>query len=290
MRSRQTGKRVIIYLCALLVALWTLVPFYWLLNLSFMFNVEMISTPTHFYPHDFTFSNYVRLFDRHATGPGGIDLLPIPHGEFIRNGLKNSLIVAGITTPLTLLISLPTAYVLGRYVFPFRSKIVLAILLSRAYPAIAAIIPLYKMWSTLGLRGTHHGLIIVYLSMTVPLVVWIMLGFFNSLPRSLEAASRVDGCTRFQTFYRVVLPTSVPGIAACAVIAFLIVWNDFLFAFLLATGSKALTFPPTLSNMFFQYSYPTEAAAATVLGVLPVAAVAFVFQRWIRQLNIVDPL
>ncbi|MBX3071136.1 MAG: carbohydrate ABC transporter permease [Thermomicrobiales bacterium] len=290
MSSRLTAKRVIIYICALLVALWTLVPFYWLLNLSFMFNVEMNSAITHFYPHDFTWSNYVRLFNRHATGPGGVDLLPIPHGQFIRTGLKNSLIVAGVTTPLTLLIAMPCAYVLGRYVFPFRNSIVMAILLSRAYPAIAAIIPLYKMWSSLGLRGTHHGLVIVYLSITVPLVVWIMMGFFNALPRSLESAARVDGCTRFQTLYRVVLPTSLPGIAACAVIAFLLVWNDFLFAFLLATGSSALTFPPTLSNMFFQYSYPTEASAATVLGVLPVAIVAFVFQRWIRKLNIVDPL
>ncbi len=290
MRWRVTGKRLLIYFCAVVVATWTLVPFYWLLNLSFMFNVEMIATPTHYYPHDFTWSNYLRLFDRHATGPGGVDLLPIPHGDFVRRGLKNSLIVAGIATPLTLIISLPTAYVLGRLVFPHRNKIVLAILLSRAYPGIAAIIPLYQLWSTLGLRGTHHGLVIVYLSITIPLVVWIMLGFFNSLPKSLEAAARVDGCTRFQTFYRVILPTSVPGIAACAVIAFLLVWNDFLFAFLLATGSDALTFPPTLSNMFFQYSYPTEASAATVLGVLPVALVAFVFQRWIRKLNIVDPL
>jgi multiple sugar transport system permease protein len=290
MRWRLIGRRALVYAGALLLALWTLVPIYWLLNLSFMYNVEMIAVPTHYYPHDFTWSNYLRLFDRTAIGPDGSELLPIPHGDFVRRGLLNSAIVAGIVTPLTLLIALPTAYVLGRYAFPHRNKLLLAILLSRAYPAVAAIIPLYRLTATLGLRGTHHGLVIVYLSITVPLVVWIMLGFFNSLPRSIEAAARVDGYTRFQAFYKVILRVAIPGIAACAIIAFLLVWNDFLFAFLIATGSSALTFPPTLSNMFFQYFYPTEAAAATVLGMLPVAVVAFIFQRWIRQLNLVDPL
>lgn len=283
-------RRSVVYLCAILVALWTLVPIYWLLNLSFMFNVEMLATPTHYYPHDFTLSNFLRLFDRTVIGPDGSELLPIPHGAFVRQGLVNSLIVAGITTPLALVIALPAAYVFGRFVFPHRNKLILGILLSRAYPAVAVIIPLYQLASLTGLRGTHQGLIIVYLSISVPLVVWIMLGFFNSLPKSIEAAARVDGYTRFQTFYKVILPTSLPGIAACAIISFLLVWNDFLFAFLLATGSSALTFPPTLSNMFFQYFYPTEAAAATVLGMVPVAIVAFVFQRWIRKLNIVDPL
>jgi multiple sugar transport system permease protein len=290
MRWRAFGRRTLIYVCAILLALWTLVPIYWLLNLSFMFNVETLATPTHYYPHDFTFSNYLRLFDRAVIGPDGSELLPIPHGDFVRRGLVNSLIVAGITTPLTLLIALPAAYAFGRFVFPHRDKLIMVILLSRAYPAVAAIIPIYQLASVLGLRGTHHGLVIVYLSVAVPLVVWIMLGFFNSLPRSIEAAARVDGYTRFQTFYKVILPISVPGIAACAIIAFLLVWNDFLFSFLLATGSNALTFPPTLSNMFFQYFYPTEAAAATVLGMIPVAIVAFIFQRWIRRLNIVDPL
>ncbi len=290
MRRRVNGRRVFIYACAVLLALWTLVPVYWLLNLAFMFNVEMISVPTHFYPHDFTLANFLRLFNQSVTGPTGEELLPIPHGEFVRRGLVNSLIVASITTPLTLAFALPAAYVLGRFIFPHRNKLIMAILLSRAYPPVAAIIPFYRLSAQLGLRGTHHGLVIVYLSITVPLVVWIMLGFYNALPRSIESAARVDGCTRFKAFYRVVLPISLPGIAACAVISYLVVWNDFLYGFLIATGSDALTFPPTLSNMFFQYFYPTEAAAATVLGMVPVAIIAFIFQRWIRQLNIVDPL
>ncbi len=290
MTSRTVGRKALIYGGAFLLLLWTFVPIYWLLNLSFMYNVEMLSVPTHYYPHDFTWSNFLRLFNRSSVGPDGAELLPIPHGDFVRRGLVNSAIVASVVTPLTLLFALPTAYVLGRFTFPHRNKLLLAILLSRAYPAVAAIIPIYRLTQTLGLRGSRHGLVIVYLSITVPLVVWIMLGFFNSLPRSIEAAARVDGYTRFQAFYKVVLRVAIPGIAACAIITFLSVWNDFLFAFLVATGSPALTFPPTLSNMFFQYFYPTEAAAATVLGMLPVALVAFVFQRWIRQLNLVDPL
>lgn len=283
-------RGLLVYGAGALLALWTLVPIYWLLNLAFMFNVEMLAVPTHFYPHNFTLSNFVRLFGQASVGPTGEPMLPIPQGDLVRMGLGNSLLVASVTTAVAMLLALPVAYVLGRLRFPHRNKLVLAILLSRAYPPTAAIIPFFGMFLLLGLRGTQIGLVIVYLSITIPLVVWIMLGFFAALPRSLEAAARTDGCTRFQAFYRVMIPMSLPGIAACAVITFLTVWNEFLFAFILASGTNALTFPPTLSNMFFQYFYPTEAAAATVLGVIPVAIVAFVFQRWIRNMNIVDPL
>jgi multiple sugar transport system permease protein len=290
MRVSFSLKRVVIYVGAVLLLLWTVIPVYWLLNLAFMFNVEMIAVPTHFYPHNFTLSNFLRLFNQATPGPTGQIMLPVPHGPLVQRGLVNSLIIAAITTPLTLAIALPIAYVLGRFAFPHKGKVMMAILLSRAYPPMAAIIPFFGMYLTLGLRGTHFGLTIVYLSGTIPLIVWIMMGFFNALPKSLEAAARVDGCTRFQAFYRVMIPMALPGIAACAVITFLSVWNEFLFSFLLNSGSNALTFPPTLSNMFFQYFYPTEAAAATVLGMAPVAVIAFVFQRWIRNLNIVDPL
>jgi multiple sugar transport system permease protein len=277
-------------LMGVFLTLWTLVPIYWMLNLSFMYNVEMLAVPTHFWPQDFTLANYLRLFDQTVISPTGQTLLPIPHGPFVRLGLLNSLIVASVATALTMLIGLPVAYALGRFVFPNRNKLVMAILLSRVYPPMAAVIPYYAMYNSVGLRGTRQGLVIAYLSITIPFIVWIMMGFFNSLPKSLEAAARVDGCTRFQAFYRIMIPMAKPGIAACAVIAFLSVWNDFLFSQVLATGSNALTFPPTLSNMFFEYSYPTEAAAASVLGVVPVAIIGFIFQRWIRRLNIVDPL
>jgi multiple sugar transport system permease protein len=283
-------RGLLVYGAGVLLALWTLVPIYWLLNLAFMFNVEMLAVPTHFYPHDFTISNFARLFGQESIGPTGERMLPIPQGDLVRLGLRNSLLVATVTTTLTMVLALPVAYVLGRLQFRLRNMLILAILLSRAYPATAAIIPFFGLFLLLGLRGTQVGLVIVYLSITIPLVVWIMLGFFAALPRSLEAAARTDGCTRFQAFYRVMLPMSLPGVAACAVICFLTVWNEFLFAFILASGTSALTFPPTLSSMFFQYFYPTEAAAATVLGLIPVVIVAFVFQRWIRNLNIVDPL
>lgn len=290
MTLRLPIRKTIIYFCALLLLVWTLVPVYWLLNLAFMYNVEMIAVPTHFWPHNFTLANFARLFDQSALGPTGEIMLPVPHGGLVRLGLRNSLITAGIATPLTLAIALPIAYVLGRFVFPNKNKLLMGILLSRSWPPMAAIIPFFGMYSALGLRGTHQGLIIVYLSGTIPLIIWIMLGFFSSLPKSLEAAARVDGCTRFKAFYRIMIPMAMPGIAACAVISFLSCWNEFLFSFLLNSGSDALTFPPTLSNMFFQYFYPTEAAAATVLGMAPVAIIAFIFQRWIRNLNIVDPL
>ena len=122
------------------------------------------------------------------------------------------------------------------------------------------------------------------------MIVWVLTSFFAQLPRTVEAAARVDGNTRFQTFYRVILPMSWPGIAVATAISFMVCWNEFAFASFLTAGSPAQTFPPILPTMFFQISMPTEMAATSLVGIIPPAILAYLFQRRIRSLNLVDPL
>ena len=286
----MTARRILVYVLAALLVIWTLVPMYWLLNMSLMFKTEFLAVPTHLYPHDPTISNYSRLFGATAIGPGGAELPVIGQASMIQNGLRNSVIVALIVTVLTMLVSLPVAYALGRLGFRGRTAMLFAIITSRSYPPIAVIIPFVLLYSQIGLQGTMRGLVLIYLTLTIPLVVWVMTGFFSSLPRTVEAAARVDGNTRWQAFYRVILPMSWPGIAVTTAICFMVCWNEFAFSQFLAAGSDAQTLPPAIATFFFQISQPTEMAAVSIIAIIPPALLAYLFQSRIRNLNLVDPL
>jgi len=286
----MSARRILIYVLAALLVIWTLVPMYWLLNMSLMFKTEFLAVPTHLYPHDPTISNYSRLFGATAIGPGGAELPVIGQASMIQNGLRNSVIVALIVTVLTMLMSLPVAYALGRLDFRGRTAMLFAIITSRSYPPIAIIIPFVLLYSQIGLQGTTRGLVLIYLTLTIPLVVWVMTGFFASLPRTVEAAARVDGNTRWQAFYRVILPMSWPGIAVTTAICFMVCWNEFAFSQFLAAGSEAQTLPPAIATFFFQISQPTEMAAVSIIAIIPPALLAYLFQSRIRNLNLVDPL
>jgi multiple sugar transport system permease protein len=283
-------RRLLVYGFATLLVIWTLVPIYWLFNMSLMFKTELLSVPTHLYPHDPTVSNYTRLFGGTAIGPGGAELAVIGQAPIIQQGLRNSFVVAVIVTILTMIISLPVAYALGRLQFRGRTAMLFAIITSRSYPPIAIVLPFVLLYSQVGLQGTVRGLVIIYLTLTIPMIIWVMTSFFSSLPRTVEAAARVDGNTRWQAFYRVILPMSWPGIAVAIAISFMVCWNEFVFSQFLAAGSTAQTLPPAISTFFFQISQPTEMAAVSVISIIPPALLAYLFQSRIRSLNLVDPL
>jgi multiple sugar transport system permease protein len=285
----MTVRRIFTYLAAIALVIWTLFPIYWLLNMSLMFKPELLSVPTHLFPHEPTVSNYTRLFGASAMGPGG-ELAPVGQAPMIRRGLLNSGIIAVVVTLATMAIALPVAYALGRLQFRGRGALLFAIIGSRSYPPISIVVPFFYLYSQVGLQGTLQGLMLIYLTLTIPMIVWVMTSFFSSLPRSVEAAARVDGNTRWQTFLRVILPMSWPGIAVSTAISFMICWNEFAFSQILAAGSTAQTFPPALSAMFFQVSQPNEMAAASIIAIIPPAVLAYFFQRRIRSVNLVDPL
>lgn len=283
-------RRILVYAGAAVLLIWTLIPLYWLAAMSFMYNSEVISVPAHLFPHDFTLANYIRMFGGLANGPDGKPLAAIGQAGLVRSGWVNSLIVSVSVTILTLFVATPMAYALGRLSFKLKTGLLFTIISSRAYPPIAVLIPFSYLFTQVGLQGSQMGLIVIYLTVSIPLVGWIMTGFFASLPRSLEKLARSDGLTRWQAFTQIMVPVAGPGIAACAVIAFLTAWNEFTFSLILTSGSPAQTFPPALSGMFFQISDPAAMAAASFLGIVPPAALALIFQSRIRRINIVDPL
>lgn len=281
------SRRLVVYVGALLLLAWTLVPLVWVAITSITPANEFARRPLRLWPENFDWTNYPRLLGHEATSRTGELLNPSGHSELIVAGLVNSAWVAVAVTVVSLLVTVPAAYALSRLELRWRSAGLMAIIATRALPPIATTIPFFALFATLGLAGTRSGLVLAHLTVTVPLLVWIGTSFFAGLPVGLERMARVDGCSRFRAVTKVVVPASLPSITAMAVIAFLTSWNEFTFALIFNTGSDAQTFPAALASMFFQVSVPTEVAAATCLGLLPPLLLAAVFQRYIRKVNFV---
>jgi len=282
------AQRAAIFLGAVALLLWTLMPFYWAMNMGLKWHTEVLNgslVPLH--P---TLANFLRLADVEVTMPDGTPAESFNSLSSIRKGLWNSFRVAVVVTIITMLIATPCAYVIGRLAFKYKTGLLLAILLSRSYPPIAILIPFFGLFLAIGLMGKVEGLVLIYCASIVPLIVWIMVGLFAALPRGLEAAARADGCTRLSAFWRVMVPSAAPGLAACTVIAFLASWNEFTFALILSLGTDAQMYPLALTTLFFMRSSPEAAGAAITISVIPILILALVFQSRIRSLNIVNPL
>jgi multiple sugar transport system permease protein len=189
--------------------------------------------------------------------------------------------VAVCTSAGAIAIGLPAAYSFVRFRYHGRETLSLAVLCVHVMPPIAMIIPLYVIYSRLGLLDSRLGLAVTHISLTLPLSVWLLRGFVLRVPVELEEAAQVDGCGRLQALWRVVIPIMAPGIAATAVLTFLYSWNDFIYAVIL-TGRGARTLPVMISGFITERAvYWDRVAAAGMLVLLPTAILGAVVQRYL---------
>jgi multiple sugar transport system permease protein len=254
---------------------------------------ERLTQPTHLYPQNPTLFNYLRILGFPAKDITGELRPPSGHAPIVLRGLLNSFILSVIVTPITLIISLTVAYAMVRLNFPLKRTWLFSIITARSYPPFAILIPFFILFQKICLYGTYTGLVILNLTVTVPMVIWLMTTFFENLPVTLEKEARIDGCTRFEAFYRIIVPISKPGIVASATIAFLTVWNEFTFGLLIGAGTPIQPFAPSVAGILsveMGAGDPTEAAAAMILGLIPSLILAYIYQRYMRQLNVVQPL
>jgi multiple sugar transport system permease protein len=255
--------RLAVHALALGLAALALAPFAWLLVMSFKTNAEIFRFPPRllFEP---TLDNYAALWS----------------SEFRRSFL-NSLVVSVASTVAALLVGVPGAYALSRWSGRGGGAITLWILASRMAPPIAFTIPYFLVYRHLELLDTLTGLVIIYLTFNLSLVIWMMRPFFDQLPRALEEAAWIDGASLFQGFARVVLPLSGPGLAATAILCFLFAWNDFFFALIL-TRTEAMTAPVAVVN-FMNYEgweWGRIAAGGTMV-MLPVLVFSLLVRRYL---------
>jgi multiple sugar transport system permease protein len=281
-------RRYALYLLTLVAIVWSLAPIYQMFNASLMDPKQLVAHDL--FPPTPSIDNYLRLFGFIKTTAGGA-LFNLSGQVYL--GLKNSAIVAVSVMTITMAITTPAAYALGRLRLRGRSAMIGLLLGSRTLPPVSVALPYYFYFHSLGLLGTIPGVIIIQMSVTVPIVAWVMMGFFSALPRDIEMSARMDGCNRRQAFYRALLPLAAPGIAASAVIAFLFSWNDYFYSWLISSGSPAEVFNAILTAFLGQASgsapNPTIFAGAVVVQMLVAIIVAGILQKYITSLKIVDP-
>jgi multiple sugar transport system permease protein len=234
--------------------------FLWMLSLSLKTEVDNTAFPPVFIPNPPTLENYVAVFEKN---------------NFLLY-LWNSILVTGGAVLVGLLVGVPAGYGIAR---SKAAKAAILILIARMTPALSYLIPLFLLFQFVGLTGTIPALLITHLVITVPIIVWVMIGYFENIPVELEDAAVIDGATSWQTFRHVALPLARPGIVVGAILAFIFSWNNFIFSVVLA-GKNTRTLPSAVYNMltFEQISWGPLAAAA-LLVTLPVLLLTVVAQR-----------
>lgn len=262
--SATAARAVIVYAAIILALAGFLFPFYWIVTTAFKAPGDVtIYPPTWIFSP--TFDNFRELF---------ADL-----GAW--SALVNSVIVTGLSTGLSMVIGSMAAYALARFDIKGRESIALDILTIRMLPPIVTVIPLYLLAKSLGLFDTYWILIAIYTLSGLPLVVWVMRVFVEEIPRSIEEAALIDGCTRFQVLAKVAVPLMLPGIAATMVITFIFIWNEYLFASLL-TSQSARTLPVVAAVTVKPraISWGVASAAAVVMS-MPVIVLAMIAQKYL---------
>jgi multiple sugar transport system permease protein len=247
----------------------TAFPFLYMVMLSVRDIQELILDPGSLWPQSFTLSTYADVLGRQG---------------FV-TFMGNSAIVAVASVLVTLLISIPGAYAVARLRFFGRRQVHFLFLAVYLFPAIVLAIPLFVLFTMLGLRGSLPGLILVYIAQTVPVTVYMLRNYFETVPQSVEEAAAIDGCGRMETIWRVVLPLSKPALMATGLYAFMIAWNEFLFALLfLVERRESWTVSLGLSQLAGSIEIPTTVLmAGSVVLTLPIVVVFFASERLLTE-------
>lgn len=249
-----------------LIMLWCLFPVAWIISLSFKSEGETGAGSPQFLPKEPTIDNYKAILD---------------NPDFTR-ALVNSFGIALIATILSVIFATLAAYAIARLEFKGK-RLVLSLALAIAmFPVVSLVGPLFDMWTTFGLFNTWPGLIIPYMSFTLPLAIWTLSAFFREIPWEMEQAAQVDGATSWQAFRKVIVPLAAPGVFTAAILTFFFAWNEFVLAISLTSTTASRTVPAQMS--FFVGPDPfnppyAQLATASVIVTLPVIVIVLLFQR-----------
>jgi multiple sugar transport system permease protein len=261
LKLRRWRERVLFYGTLAVLLAFFLFPFVWMVLSSLKTNVQVTAFPPLwlFWP---TFQNYVDVFAKN------------PFFSY----MVNSTIIAMAAVAAGLLCGLPAAYTMARH---RQTRLGALFLMLRILPGIAFLVPLFVIYREFGLINTRAGIVLAHIIIVLPLVIWIMAGFFEDIPRELEEAALIDGCTRVGTFVRIVLPLSKPGLVAAGILSFIASWNNFIFVLILG-GKDTITLPMAVYSFvsFEDVNWGGLTAAATVITV-PILVLSLIVQRYL---------
>jgi multiple sugar transport system permease protein len=266
MANNETRTKIGTWAGFLFILVWCLLPVVWIISLSFKGPTETAAGSPQFLPKEPTLQNYTDIFN---------------NSDF-RDSLVNSFGIAAISTFLSVILATLAAYAIARLEFKGK-KLVLSIALAIAmFPVVALVGPLFDLWRTLGLFNTWPGLIIPYMSFTLPLAIWTLSAFFREIPWEMEQAAQVDGATSWQAFRKVIVPLAAPGVFTAAILTFFFAWNEFVLALSLTSTTASRTVPAQLSYFVgpdpFNPPYG-QLATASVVVTVPIIIIVLLFQR-----------
>ncbi|MGH3359618.1 MAG: carbohydrate ABC transporter permease [Nocardioidaceae bacterium] len=269
--TRATRNSVLLHLTAIVVGLLIIAPFAYMIVASVSPQRDLISQPPHWIPNHLDLTRYEEILG----GDSGA-------ASTFRAAAMNSTIVAVSTVAIAITVAIFGAYAFARLEFRFRRLTLMLFLSTYMLPQIALLIPLYLILNNLSLLDSRLGLIIVDSSLVIPFTLWILSNYFTTIPRDLEDAARIDGCSRIGALFRVILPTARPGIFAAVMFAFLLAWDEFMYSLIFTSSNASKTLPVAISE--FAGRYTTDfglVAAGGVLTALPPVLVAVIFQRYV---------
>jgi multiple sugar transport system permease protein len=244
-------------------------PGLWIVLASFRPTVEIMAKPPVWIPRDLSFDAYFAMFS--GVGQGGIPVI-----EYFRN----SVIISVTSTAIALALGMAGGYAFARFRFKAKSSIFLGLMLTRTVPGIALSLPLFFVYSKLGIIDTHFGLIIAYVALNVPFTIWLIDGFFRQVPKDLAEAAQIDGCTRWQAFWQVEFPLAGPGIASAGIFAFLTSWNEFALASQLTRSVNSKTLPVGLLDYTAEFTIDWRGMCAlAVIMIIPALVLTFIVQK-----------
>ena len=267
---RGTGKATALWwILTVVIGVWCLFPLFSIFATSFKTPADLANGKL--LPTQWSTVNYEEIF------VGG-------SRELFLTALRNSIGITVIATIIAVILATLCAYAIARLDFPGKKIILTTALMVSMFPVISIVTPLFNLWRQIGLYDTWPGLIIPYLSLTLPISIWTLAAFFRQIPWELDQAAQVDGATPLEAFRKVIVPLAAPGVFTTAIIAFFIAWNDFVFGISLTSTETARTVPAALA--FFtgasQFESPTGAiSAAAIIVTIPIVILVLAFQRQI---------
>jgi multiple sugar transport system permease protein len=252
------------WIAAAIVVVNGFFPALWILLTSLKTEAELVQKPITYWPHNLTLGNYVQAFT----------------DQPLLRYLGNSLTVALAATAASLLVSAMAAYAIARLNLRHRQLILTAIVASSMFPLVTLLVPIFETMRTLGLLNTYTALVLPYVVLNLPVCTLVLVGFFQSIPKDLENAAMIDGCTRLGALWRVVVPLAAPGVFTAGILAFVNAWDEFLLALSLNSSASMRTLPVGITLYQGEFTFPWPIiSAALIVAIVPIAVLIALFQE-----------
>ena len=263
-------KNILIWLLTFTVMVIICLPGLWIVLSAFRTNGEILTKPAVWIPQKLTLDNFRAIFGY------GDNVVGIPVSSYFRN----SLVISITSTFLAVFIGMMGGYSFARFRFPGKNTTFLWLMLSRTVPGIALSLPIFIIWSRAGIIDTSFGVILVYTAINVPFTIWLTEGFFRQVPKDLNEAAQIDGCTRWQAFWKIEFPLAKSGIASAGIFAFLTSWNEYALASQLTRSTFSKTMPVGLRDFTSEFTINWGGMCAlAVLMIIPALILTFIVQK-----------